>query len=289
MAPTWSRAKATGSVSETIFQSANRSALRPHLCVVPKHRPLRADRCYRHPLLERIGPSDSRGMRYPGNLSAMTLPRKGHAVVFDVDGLILDNEFIYRDAMIAAAVDGGHDLTLGLYLTTVGLSTEATRTVLSDHFGKAFDFGGFWTAASRRFHEMAASQLRLKAGVIELLNVLDDIGLPRAVATSSCREDVQRYLTAYGLLDRFQAVVAQGDYVRGKPNPDPFLKAAERLGAEPACCIALEDSYNGVRAASSAGMMTIMVPDLLPPTPEMERLCICIVRDLHQVCTLMKP
>jgi beta-phosphoglucomutase-like phosphatase (HAD superfamily) len=68
------------------------------------------------------------------------------------------------------------------------------------------------------------------------------------------------------------SVVAQGDYVRGKPNPDPFLKAAERLGVEPARCLALEDSHNGVRAASGAGMMTIMVPDLLASTPEMERL-----------------
>jgi HAD superfamily hydrolase (TIGR01509 family) len=219
----------------------------------------------------------------------MTLPRKAHAVVFDMDGLILDNEPIYRDAMMAAATGGGHDLTLGLYLTTVGLSTEATRTVLSEHFGKAFDFDDFWTVASRRFHEMAASQLRLKPGVIELLNVLDDIGLPRAIATSSCREGVQRALTAFGLVDRFQAVVAQGDYARGKPNPDPFLKAAERLGLEPARCLALEDSHNGVRAASGAGMMTIMVPDLLAATPEMERLCICIVRDLHQVSALMKP
>lgn len=219
----------------------------------------------------------------------MTLPRKAHAVVFDMDGLILDNECIYRDAIIAAAGDRGHDLSLELFLTTVGLSTEATRTVFSEHFGKAFDFDGFWIAAARRFHEMAASQLRLKAGVIELLDVLDDIGLPRAVATSSRHEDVRRYLTAYGLLDRFQAVVAQGDYARGKPHPAPFLKAAERLGVEPAHCLALEDSYNGVRAASGAGMMTIMVPDLLASTPEMERLCICIVGDLHQVCTLMKP
>jgi HAD superfamily hydrolase (TIGR01509 family) len=219
----------------------------------------------------------------------MTLPRKAHAVVFDVDGLILDNEPIYRDSMIAAAGDGGNDFPLGLYLTTVGLSTEATRTVLSEHFGKAFDFDGFWTAASRRFHDRAASQLRLKAGVVELLNVLDDIGLPRAVATSSCREDIQHYLTACGLLDRFQAVVAQGDYARGKPNPDSFLKAAERLGVEPARCLALEDSHHDVRAASGAGMMTIMVPDLIASTPEMERLCICIVRDLHQVCALLKP
>jgi HAD superfamily hydrolase (TIGR01509 family) len=221
-------------------------------------------------------------------LQLMPLPRKAHAVVFDMDGLILDNEPIYRDAMMAAAANRGHDLTLGLYLTTVGLSTEATRTALSEHFGKAFDFDGFWTVASRRFHEMAASQLRLKAGVIELLNVLDDIGLPRAIATSSNREGVQRALTAFGLVDRFQAVVAQGDYARGKPNPDPFLKAAERLGVEPARCVALEDSYNGIQAASNAGMMTIMVPDLLPATVEMEKLCICVVQDLHQVCALIR-
>jgi HAD superfamily hydrolase (TIGR01509 family) len=218
----------------------------------------------------------------------MPLPRKAHAVVFDMDGLILDNEPIYRDAMIAAAADVGYDLTLGLYLTMVGLSTEATRTVLSEHFGKLFDCDGFWTVASRRFHEMAVSRLRLKAGVIELLNVLDDIGLPRAVATSSSREDARRALTKCGLLDRFQAVVAHGDYARGKPNPDPFLKAAERLGVEPARCLALEDSYNGIQAASNSGMMTIMVPDLLPATAEMEKLCICVVQDLHQVCALIR-
>jgi HAD superfamily hydrolase (TIGR01509 family) len=218
----------------------------------------------------------------------MPLPRKAHAVVFDMDGLILNNEPIYRDAMMAGAADRGYDLTHELYLTTVGLSTEATRTVLREHFGKAFDFDGFWTVASKRFHEMAASRLRLKAGVIELLNVLDDIGLPRAIATSSCREGVQRALTAFGLLHRFQAVVAQGEYARGKPNPDPFLKAAERLGVEPARCVALEDSYNGVQAASNAGMMTIMVPDLLPATAEIEKLCICVVQDLHRVCALIR-
>jgi beta-phosphoglucomutase-like phosphatase (HAD superfamily) len=99
---------------------------------------------------------------------------------------------------------------------------------------------------------------------------------------------VRHHLSAYGLLDRFQAIVAQGDCVRGKPNPDPFLKAAEQLGVEPALCLALEDSYNGVHAASDAGMMTVMVPDLLAPTTAMEELCVCVAQNLHQVCTLMK-
>jgi beta-phosphoglucomutase-like phosphatase (HAD superfamily) len=73
----------------------------------------------------------------------------------------------------------------------------------------------------------------------------------------------------------------------GKPDPDPFLKAAERLGVDPELCVALEDSHHGVRAASGAGMMTIMVPDLLSPTSEMEELCVCIVQDLHEVRTLI--
>jgi len=82
--------------------------------------------------------------------------------------------------------------------------------------------------------------------------------------------------------------VAAGDYACGKPNPDPFLTAAAKLGAEPASCLALEDSHNGVRAAAAAGMMTVMVPDLLPATTEMRSLCVAIAEDLHQVADLLR-
>lgn len=221
-------------------------------------------------------------------LSRKTLSRKTHAVVFDMDGLIFDTEPLYRDAIIAAACDGGHEITLEFYHTTIGLSVEAFRLLLSDRLGRGFDFDGFWAAASRRFYEMTASQLRLKPGVVELLDTLDAVRLPRAIATSSTHEDVQHHLAAHALLNRFDAIVAQGDYARGKPNPDPFFKAAERLGVEPTRCLALEDSYNGVRAANNAGMMTIMVPDLLAVTTEMEMLCVCIAQDLHEVCNLFR-
>ncbi|WP_275427111.1 HAD family hydrolase, partial [Stenotrophomonas maltophilia] len=85
--------------------------------------------------------------------------------------------------------------------------------------------------------------------------------MPRAIATSSTHRSVQHHLAAHGLLGRFDDIVAHGDYTRGKPAPDPFLQAAGRLGVEPEFCLALEDSHNGVRSASSAGMMTVMVPD----------------------------
>jgi HAD superfamily hydrolase (TIGR01509 family) len=218
----------------------------------------------------------------------MTLPRKAHAVVFDVDGLIFDTEPLYRDAMISAARAGGYDMKLEVYPSIIGLSVETTRALLSEHFGRRFDFAVFWATASKQYYEMAGSQLYLKAGVVDLLDVLDDLCLPRGIATSSSHEDVRHHLAQHGLLDRFQIIVAQGDYVPGKPNPDPYLKAAERLAVEPALCLALEDSYNGVRAASNARMMTIMVPDLLAATAEMEKLCVCIVQDLHQVRTMIK-
>jgi len=216
------------------------------------------------------------------------LPRNVHAVVFDMDGLIFNTEELYRDAVMAAAIAGGHDIPLPFYLSTLGTPFEATRMAFTERYGQAFDFDAFWMAARKHFYETVDIQLRLKAGVVELLDILDSAGLPRAIATSSRHENVRHHLAALGLRDRFQTVIAHGDYSRGKPNPDPFLKAAERLGVEAANCVALEDSHNGVRAASGAGMMTIMVPDLLPPTSEMEQLCLCVVEDLHEVCTLIR-
>jgi HAD superfamily hydrolase (TIGR01509 family) len=217
----------------------------------------------------------------------MILPRKVQAVVFDMDGLIFDTEALYRDAHFAAADEAGHDLPLSFFLTTIGLTTETARVVYANRYGEKFDFELFWRDVSKRFHRLAETDLRLKMGVIELLDALDAAGLPKAIATSSRGETVRRHLGHHGLAGRFQAIAAREDYARGKPNPDPFLKAAEKLSVAPESCVALEDSHNGVRAASSAGMMTIMVPDLLEATDEMKKLCVFIARDLHEARTII--
>ncbi|MEO0034722.1 MAG: hypothetical protein RLZZ501_745 [Pseudomonadota bacterium] len=214
---------------------------------------------------------------------------KPDAVIFDMDGLLFNTEDIYRDAVMAAAGESGYDLPLSVYLSLLGLSGEATRGILRERFGPGFAFDAFWSSALGKFAAMVDDTLRLKAGVVELLDDLNGAGIPTAIATSSLRESVDHHLAAFGLGERFNVIVAKGDYPRGKPHPDPFLTAAARLGVRPEACLVLEDSHNGVRAAAEAGMLPVMVPDLLPPTAEMEALCVAILPDLHRVRALLWP
>jgi HAD superfamily hydrolase (TIGR01509 family) len=213
----------------------------------------------------------------------MGLPRAPAAVVFDMDGLLFDTEALYLDAFLAASTEGGHGLTTGLFRRMIGGTWVTNRSVLLDHAGLDFPIDAFRAAWHRHYQQIATSGVTLKPGVIALLDTLDALRLPRAIATSSQHHTVRDHLASSALAERFHAIVAQGDYVASKPAPDPYLLAAERLGVAPSLCLALEDSHNGVRSASSAGMMTVMVPDLLEATDEMRALCAFVADDLHQV------
>lgn len=213
----------------------------------------------------------------------MSLPRHVGAVVFDMDGLILDTEAVFRDVMMEASAERGLELPMEVFLAMVGLPDHASRAVAMAHFGDDFDCDAWMAHAWRLADVRIDAGVSVKAGVVELLDCLDQAALPRAICTSTRRETVERYLRPIGLLERFHAVVAAGDYARGKPHPDPFLAAADRLGVDPVHCLALEDSHNGVRAACAAGMMTVMVPDLLPATPEMHSVCVLVVGSLHDI------
>jgi HAD superfamily hydrolase (TIGR01509 family) len=215
------------------------------------------------------------------------LPRAVRGVVFDMDGLLVDTESVFRDAMMEVSARRGHDLPLSVFLRMVGLPREGSRAVAMAHFGDDFDYGPWIAEVSEAAHARLQVGVTVKAGVTELLDDLDAGGVPCAVATSSGHATVELQLGPNGLLRRFQAIVAAGDYALGKPAPDPYLEAARRLGVDPIECLALEDSHNGVRAAHAAGMMTIMVPDLLAATEEMHALCVTIVRTLHDVRDLI--
>lgn len=218
----------------------------------------------------------------------MALPRQVKAVVFDMDGLLVDTEHVVFDAMTAAAREDGRVLPFDLFKRMVGLPGHASDRIVTEHFGEGFDVARWRLDVSRHFDGIAAAGIALKAGVVELLDVLDARDTPRAIATSSTRHAVEHSLGQHGLIERFHAIVSRELQTHHKPHPDPFLKAAAAIGIDPADCLALEDSHNGVRAASAAGMMTVMVPDLLDPTEEMHALCVRIARDLHEVRELIE-
>jgi HAD superfamily hydrolase (TIGR01509 family) len=221
------------------------------------------------------------------NGATLSLPRLAQGVVFDMDGLLVDSETMFREVMMEVCSLRGIDLPEEVFLRMVGLQKEASRAVAMAHFGEGFDYEDWIAEVWALAHARIEVGVAVKAGVVELLDFLESARIPRAVATSSSHATVELQLGSNGLLSRFQAVVAAGDYARGKPAPDPFLRAAERLGLAPDACLALEDSHNGVRAAHAAGMMTIMVPDLLEATEEMRSLCVAVSETLHEVRALL--
>ena len=218
----------------------------------------------------------------------MNLPRPVRAVVFDMDGLLVDTETVVFAAMRQAAGEIGGEMPFETFQRMVGLPHAASDPILGEHFGKGFDLAAYSASVSRYFRAEQAAGIALKAGVVEILDALDALDLPRAIATSSSREAVEQSLGPHGLLDRFGAFITRDVQGRGKPHPEPFLRAAAALGVAPHDCLALEDSHNGVRSASAAEMMTVMVPDMLDPTEEMRTLTVRIARDLHEVRELLE-
>ena len=205
------------------------------------------------------------------------------AVVFDMDGVLLDTEPLYRDAMRAACRDLGFELSDELHLAQVGMPAEAGDALMVKALGPNFPLQTYNDYCRRMMAEMTADGVPVKDGARELLFELKVRGIPAAVATSTGRPTAPNRLRAAGLDAFFAAVVTRSDVTNGKPHPEPFLLAAERLGVDPALCLALEDSHNGIRAAHAAGMRAIMVPDLLQATEDIMRLCHAVMPSLHHV------
>jgi HAD superfamily hydrolase (TIGR01509 family) len=218
----------------------------------------------------------------------LSFPRTVEGVVFDMDGLLLDTEIVYRAAMIEAGHVFGVQFTGEIYAAMVGKTTPECAVMMRALYGDDFPVQAYFERVWADVEDLLEAETRLKAGVVEILDYLDDLGLPRGIATSNGIAAVERYLGRFNLLHRFHVVVAHHDVEKHKPNPDPYLEAARRLGVDPSRCLALEDSHPGVRAAHAAGMMTIMVPDILDPNEEMHDKCVHIADSLHHVMDLLK-
>ena len=210
------------------------------------------------------------------------------AVVFDLDGLMVDTERIALECWLESARAMGWEISRETCLALVGLGQRESRQALLDRMGGKFPL----TEVSARGRERYLQRLRgegvaLKPGLVELLDWLAGREVPTAVATSTQHALAMEKLALAGLADRFGIVVCGDQVPRGKPAPDVYREAVTRIAVDPAQCIALEDSEIGLRAAHAAGLACIVVPDLMPPSAEFEPLAHAIVPTLRDAQRLV--
>jgi HAD superfamily hydrolase (TIGR01509 family) len=206
-----------------------------------------------------------------------------------MDGLLIDSESLVYAGVMAAARQFECVVPMEVYVQAIGRSEAAYIELLREHFGPDFPMDRFLEVEREEIARLFAEGVPLKQGALELLDEVTATGLPCALATSSRRESAERHLGQHGIRGRFHVIVAREDVTEHKPHPAPYLEAARQLGVDPAACLALEDSHNGVRAAHAAGMMTVMIPDILEATEEMRGLCVHVLDTLDAARLLLRP
>lgn len=205
------------------------------------------------------------------------------AVVFDMDGTLIDSEAVFREIVFDVSSEMGFEMTDSVHHAMIGNTHEHTSKLLAEAYGVSFPYAIFDEKCRVKMQARMEVAVPLKTGVVELLDELRDRRIPMAVATSSRSAHAMSHLGGAGILDRFDTVVTRDDVINPKPHPEPYLTAARRLSIAPELCLAVEDSHTGVRAAVAAGMQTIMVPDLVHPNEEIVALCHDVLESLHHL------
>lgn len=210
------------------------------------------------------------------------------AVIFDMDGLMIDTEKLLNRYWIQAANENGYPMTMEHVLQIRSLASKYAIPKLKSMLGEDFDYA---TVRKRRMELMAEHVekygIEKKKGLDELLDFLKKRQYRLAVATATDMERTRNYLTKIGKLDYFDKIVCGSMVENGKPEPDIYLAAAAALGIPAKKCMALEDSPNGILSAYRAGCIPVMVPDLDLPDEETKKLLFAQVFDLSEVCKLI--
>ncbi len=210
------------------------------------------------------------------------------AILFDMDGLVLDTEKLYTRFWQEAAVALGYPMTKEQALGMRSLNRGAGLSKMQSYFGENVDYDGI---RGKRIEMMDAfvekEGVTLKPGIHELLACLKEKGIKTAIATSSPIERTILYLTSVGLEKSFDELISGYMVEKGKPEPDIYLYAAKKLGVKPEHCMVLEDSPAGILAAYRAGCKPVMVPDQDEPDEDIKPLLYAKAASLLEVISLL--
>lgn len=206
------------------------------------------------------------------------------AVVFDMDGVIFDSERAVMNCWLELAQKYDIKDIEKPYFACVGTTMTRTREIMLETYGEDFPYDEYARESSLMYHEKYdGGKLPMKPGVMELLSYLKEKGKKIALASSTRRETVTNQLRWAGIIDYFDVIICGDMVARSKPAPDIFLKACQELGVSPENTYAIEDSYNGIRAAHAGQLRPIMVPDLLEADDEMRGMAECVCDNLNEV------
>ena len=208
------------------------------------------------------------------------------SIIFDMDGVLLDSETICDIAWKRVAEDYKLENIMDAINECRGTNITDTYEILRKHYGKSFPAEDFCNKMSDYFHEIEfSSGIPLKFYAKEILEYLSD-KYYLSLASSTKGTSVKRQLSNCGIFDYFKTVTTGEMIQHSKPNPEIYLLACERSGFSPLECIAVEDSFNGIKSANSAGIKTIMIPDTVQPDENIKKLCWHIfdsLKDLEKI------
>jgi HAD superfamily hydrolase (TIGR01509 family) len=212
-----------------------------------------------------------------GNRGAVT------AVVFDLDGVLVDSEAVWDDVRKQFTEENGGRWHENAQRDMMGMSSVEWSTYVRDRLGVQMEPPRISQAVADRVAEQYRERLPLLPGAVESVRALAS-EWPLGLASSSNRHVIELVLELAGIADAFEATVSSEEVGSGKPAPDVYLEAARRLEVDPTACAAIEDSTNGLRSARAAGMGLIAVPNRdFPPDPDALELADVVLDSLTEL------
>ncbi|MEZ8826390.1 HAD family hydrolase [Vibrio amylolyticus] len=212
------------------------------------------------------------------------------AAIFDMDGLLLDTERVCMSIFKQACQAQNVPFLEDVYLSIIGRNSAGIEQVIRQGYGPDLDYPALHVEWRDRYNAVVKHQaIPVKEGVVELLTWLKSNNIPTAVATSTQKDVAKIKLNLAGLDHFFDNLTTGCEVAHGKPHPEIYLLAAERLSVDPKRCLAFEDSNNGVRSAIAAEMMTYQIPDLVQPCPDIIQLAPTIRPSLLHVLEELQP